>query len=533
MGSTTAAIVLALPILACSRPGPEELDEQWRGTTIATYCEAGQPCPPATLDLGTAGGDRVYGGVPAMGAVRCTDHRSVYPLAHADVAANGVTYRFAGEHLQPGVLPIDELQPGRCNHLLLRHRANRLESITLTGSSEIPDGRNDSLEEADSISDGTVIDEAIEAPGDVDYYQLTVQAGEWWQFTTLANPEDDADKLDTVLTLLDENGELVAYNDDELPRFDPDSELIYHFPAAGTYYLRVEDYFTSTIVLPELAREPQGDPSWTYTLSARTLDSTTPGFLIAGDGPSYPLLLPSNEYRYALGRFASVGDRDGYSFTAPPMVDILRVTVPGDADGLGSTAREGTVIVDDGAPAIPYVARIDRAVALQRLLPSIAAGAQHTVQITHAGELGTNPFYVLKLDAYDSIIEEIDLEPSNNTPGGASVAQLVDGARYVQTHLASTSDVDHVTFTPAQGTELFVTCSAAAHGSGVRGLSVSVLDSAAAAIPGATVTETDTAHATLGPIPIEATRKYYLRLSKSGQDSQVSSDFARCSIAIR
>src|SRR5688572_22264397 len=78
---------------ACTRPGPADVPADWSGTTIATYCEPNQPCPPAMLDLGSRGGDTVYGGVPASGRYRCGDRRSEYRIATADIENGAVDYR--------------------------------------------------------------------------------------------------------------------------------------------------------------------------------------------------------------------------------------------------------------------------------------------------------------------------------------------------------------------------------------------------------------------------------------------------------
>src|SRR5688500_12120377 len=92
-GGCVSAVVVATMFAGCTRPMPAEVPEEWSRTTIATYCEANRPCPPATLDLGTPDGDTIYGGVPAVESPACGDRRSEYRLARADIERGIVPYR--------------------------------------------------------------------------------------------------------------------------------------------------------------------------------------------------------------------------------------------------------------------------------------------------------------------------------------------------------------------------------------------------------------------------------------------------------
>ena len=53
---------------------------------------------------------------------------------------------------------------------------------------------------------------------------------------------DDPEMIDTVITLYDGSMNQIAENDDAIPRFNTDSELVIHVPAAGTYYVEVQEF---------------------------------------------------------------------------------------------------------------------------------------------------------------------------------------------------------------------------------------------------------------------------------------------------
>jgi hypothetical protein len=176
---------------------------EWNHTTIATNCETNMPCPPAMLDLGTPGHDTVYAGVPAIGGPLCGSPVSEYRVSAADIDHDAIDYRRLSDppgspaEWLPGSLPLATLQPGLCNHLLLRHTALGLTSVELTGASALPDPDNDTFADADDLSAGAPVDGKIDPAGDIDYYRITAKAGDWWYFNTVANPDDDPDALDT------------------------------------------------------------------------------------------------------------------------------------------------------------------------------------------------------------------------------------------------------------------------------------------------------------------------------------------------
>ena len=104
---------------------------------------------------------------------------------------------------------------------------------------------NDTPATAQKITSPAVINGRVDNPGDVDYYQFTVQKGERMVMDVMARRLGSP--LDSILTLFDAKENQLAENDDwtdltESPAtHHADSHLLYTFAAAGTYTLRLRD----------------------------------------------------------------------------------------------------------------------------------------------------------------------------------------------------------------------------------------------------------------------------------------------------
>ncbi|NIR36690.1 MAG: hypothetical protein GWO04_14375, partial [Actinobacteria bacterium] len=138
---------------------------------------------------------------------------------------------------------------------------------------------NDSFDTADAIELGTPVEGAVIDPaGDQDFYSFTGAADQWVIISTDANPDDDPEMVDTVLTLYDSSMTQIAENDDSIPRFNTDSEIITRLPAAGTYYVVVQEFSDWADDTPE------GMASFTYDLLAAELDPDAVGVTVDAEG---------------------------------------------------------------------------------------------------------------------------------------------------------------------------------------------------------------------------------------------------------
>ena len=104
---------------------------------------------------------------------------------------------------------------------------------------------NDAFERAQRITAPVVVDGRIDKPGDVDYFVFSAKKDDKLvlqvQARRLGSP------MDSVLTLYDGKRNQVAENDDwndpleAILAHNADSRILYTFPAAGDYYLRLRD----------------------------------------------------------------------------------------------------------------------------------------------------------------------------------------------------------------------------------------------------------------------------------------------------
>jgi hypothetical protein len=112
-------------------------------------------------------------------------------------------------------------------------------SITRTAPPSCSDSNepNDALENATPISYGDTLEGQICPPGDVDLFTFTGSQGDF--IGAGIDAQSSGSDLDSVLYLLDENGNLLTSNDDKTAHVLVDSQIYYRLPNDGTYYLKV------------------------------------------------------------------------------------------------------------------------------------------------------------------------------------------------------------------------------------------------------------------------------------------------------
>jgi hypothetical protein len=119
----------------------------------------------------------------------------------------------------------------------------KFEAGELEETSEVEP--NDTPQQANRVSVGSVVNGRIGKPGDLDYFVLKAAAQQKLVFEVRARRLDSP--LDSVLTLLDSKGQKLAQNDDIENADEPplthqaDSRLEFKVPADGDYVLRIND----------------------------------------------------------------------------------------------------------------------------------------------------------------------------------------------------------------------------------------------------------------------------------------------------
>ncbi len=373
----------------------------------------------------------------------------------------------------------------------------------------------------------------IDPASDHDYYRFDVMAGDWLYVATTANAMDDPMLVDTVVTLYDSTMTQVAENDDRLPRGDTDSEIIYHVPTAGTYYVMVQEFSEWN------GDTPEAHPMDTYELTIATLDPTRAGLVAdpetGNDAASAtPVEFGTTGGGIIVGTFASATDIDVFSVNITAMGQLFMTTImPSGPSGYGSTSNVGTAWLTNMA-GDTILARIADSSMLDSLEPPVPPG-DYLLWIEHpAGAAGANDFYVLKEfrgmenpaeagEATNGMLAGAEMLTYTTPMGATGIRQA-----FVLSSFPMATDVDYYAIDVMAGEQVNAACGAMTSGSGLQGLRLE-LRNAMDVLVGTAATETiadDGALLMNTMVPSPGT--YYLRLSATGQDTTVTGNWARC-----
>lgn len=112
---------------------------------------------------------------------------------------------------------------------------------------------NNGFRQAQSITVPAVVEGKISQPLDVDVFRIDAKAGQ--QLIIEIHAARHGSPLDSILTLYDSTGQIIASNDDF--EGSPDSRIEVRLPQSGTYFISVLD------------AHDQGGPTHVYRLSVR------------------------------------------------------------------------------------------------------------------------------------------------------------------------------------------------------------------------------------------------------------------------
>ena len=363
-------------------------------------------------------------------------------------------------------------------------------------------------------------------PGRVRYYSFTAAARAWMLFTTeVARPEDTT-LTDTVLTLFDASGRQIAENDDGLPRTSTYSVIYTRIPAAGTYYLRVQDYNTWRPTEPQTPRT-----NYDFQIS---LGEFSPSFLtqeVEGNdsAASATPMAPSSGRGFAAGVVGSATDVDVFRFVGPPDGSTRIFVQPAGPNASGSTAIPLRMRVTD-ATGTTTLARMVTSSPFALQMPTTPS-LGYLVWLEPPATLGADPFYILDL-AYSAENPAEAREAANNLAATAEPLTMNAGAGFILATLGD-GDVDHYSFPVAAGQVVGYTCGSRTNGSGVVGLQTQLVGPSGAILATGSSTESDTQAATRSDVAVPTPGTYSLRLSKNGQDAEVRGNWVRCGVTVR
>ncbi len=372
--------------------------------------------------------------------------------------------------------------------------------------------------------------DTIGAIDDKDYFKFEATADQWITLSTTANPDDVSGMVDTVITLYDASMVQVAENDDALPRASTDSEIIYHVITAGTYYVEVQDFSDWVNMSPE------AHPADVYEVNVGELNIAATGITqdpeLGNDAASAaPLEFFTSGGGLLVGMFENVADVDVYTVTTTETQIFQATFMPAGDTGYGSTTPAGAAWVTNMA-GTEILARLSDLSVLNELSPSLAAGSYLLWINRPAGTVGANDFYVTKVlrgtenpaeleEATNGVLATPEFIPLTAPAGttdirsGFVLAQLPAG------------DTDYYSIDVLAGEQVSGACGAETSGSGLRGLSLALLDSTGASLATATETTADSG-AVIRATTVTAPGTYIFRLTAASQDATVTGSWARC-----
>lgn len=221
----------------------------------------------------------------------------------------------------------------------------------ISSSRPTDDAAGDTAATAGALTiDAAPISSQLDQTGDHDWYEVTLEAGVIYEFTT--NATGNAGDADTTLTLRDANGNVLAYNDDSSGTY---SRVRITAPSDGTYYLDVGGwadsqagaYELAAVVAPPLLEFNNDQIAdqlingyWVGAGGARRFD-VDPGDSISVDVTG---LTAAGQFlaREALALWSDVM---GVSFNEVGSDDGAQITFDDEEDGaFASTSRSGEFI---------------------------------------------------------------------------------------------------------------------------------------------------------------------------------------------
>jgi hypothetical protein len=166
-----------------------------------------------------------------------------------------VKFELAGQGLPARPVEIELPKSGPAEYATQLAIDGKLTNPFLLDLDDLPEyletEPNDRPEQVKPIALPAVLNGRIDKPGDVDYWAVTARKGESFDFDLKAARLDSP--LHGVLTISDTAGKQLAHSDGGAGRNDP--SLFITFPADGTYFVRVSEYFHS-----------RGGPAFAYRL---------------------------------------------------------------------------------------------------------------------------------------------------------------------------------------------------------------------------------------------------------------------------
>jgi hypothetical protein len=416
-----------------------------------------------------------------------------------------------------------------------------------------------------------------------DYYKFTGAKGDHMVFygtawgLTGSTGENDGTAVDVVVSIYDANKKLIASDDDAWPRDSTDAVLYTELPADGDYYVKIQDCnaYAGENPTSGIGCAPvSGINNFHYQLIGFPMDTTKFPWGKATGATAVSYTAGSTAGTFSAtpfgGDFAAKGEKHAFTLNPPAALTVDATHHPralfwvqptGTMDGNGSTTDIHIYATSDAA-GTQVIASADQTnytngddpnngpLEFSFPLP-LTAGAVSTAPIyVWAENLGAGAgFYYAWHAIGEEYLTRAEAETAGQNDTMATAEALVSvgtsgGAFSVEGTLSSATDVDWYSFTipttvtgssgAAAPDHIELDCNVARQGSGIVGLTATLMDSTGKAT---TVLVSDTnakKDATVGGdgklvIPTGLVGKAaFLKISATGQDAKNAGNYYQC-----
>ncbi len=416
----------------------------------------------------------------------------------------------------------------------------------------------------------TFVQGMLEQIDDINHYSITLAAGDFVQiFTDIHNGDGTLSLLDPVITLWNADGTaLLATADDQIPRLDMDSELIYHAPTAGTYCVAIEGW-------EHWSGQTAGlTTNWHYAMAALLMDPSQIGWSSdflhpeaetndtiadANDMTSMAVGSSNTTYGRAYGDLSGATDVDVFTYTLPTEAVATSIgfykpfgagsSGGGGVQGHGSTLTDGMFTLTDmsGNVISTLDVSFDGADWVTPNNPPdanvpMAGGTQVAVHFEGGTGWtpGANDFYVLEIINQTS--DNTGEVETNDTAGTASTTTFAANTSGGESGFVmgaidpAGTDVDYWEFDALAGEEIALACGAASNGSGLVDATFAIHNASDTLIQEETESGYDSilwssaTGASMPPISVSANATYYLVISAASQSAAMTANHYRCAI---
>jgi hypothetical protein len=420
-------------------------------------------------------------------------------------------------------------------------------TTTTTGTGGAQGDGNDSFEEAVALEEGGNQDLIDDAQTDADFFKFEGKAGDLYLITASSHPSGtdmDPGYIDTFIELYDTNQKLLATNDDRYPRNNTDSEIVTVLPETGTYYVKLQEWCISPTADANFCDQTYFDAllSFDYVIGAIKLEPG-PGQIIemepnnsnmTGTPIAYAPTPTAGSYYLTVieGTLPSANDVDWYSFQIPADLTVgagtrakTNLLFPwGATTGNGSNLKIGMVEVVDPVTAAVIGAfdmtnEVENTFERGEINTPVTPGKDYLLKVSYGGTQpsGGGDFYFVYQTLTSGNPLEVQ-EMANDmlaTPEVLTLSAGTVGSYFVEGDIP-VGDIDHFQINTLGLPTLSVACSSQRAGSGVRGLTATILKPDGTAIAMGSQKETETASIFLDHIAVGNATDLIVKLEATG-----------------